>query len=158
MKAVNHAKVVIHSRPFSGRSPCWPGCSSRRVRLPAGTIRERGPLARQIRQPVALVVVNGGKTLLVANRRSGSISVIDTASRRVVAEQNVGRGLAGLAVLPDGSHLLAVDQAANDLLLLAYHDRSIRWSIGERSVPTPSDSSSRPTACRASWPRSGRAG
>ncbi len=96
------------------------------------------PLARQIRQPVALVVIDGGKTLLVAHRRSGSVSVIDAAARRVVAEQNVGRGLSGLAALPDGRYLLAVDQAANDLLLLDYHDGSIcvadRRSVGPDPV------------------------
>src|SRR5262249_47596450 len=63
---------------------------------------------------------------LVANRRSGSISVIDAATRQVVTESDVGRGLADLAVLPDGRHLLAVDQAASGLLLLHYHDRPIR--------------------------------
>src|SRR5690348_6880412 len=68
---------------------------------------------RRPRQPVALAFVNGGKTLIVANRRSGSLSVIDVASRRVVAEHDLGRGLADLVALPDGRHLLAVDQAAN---------------------------------------------
>jgi YVTN family beta-propeller protein len=85
-----------------------------------------GPLARRVRQPVALACADGGRTILVANRRSGSLSVIDAASRRVVAEHDVGRGLADLAVLPDGRHLLAVDQAANELLLIDYRDRSIR--------------------------------
>ena len=81
---------------------------------------------RRLRQPVALVCADGGKTVLVANRRSGSLSVIDTAARRVVAEHDVGRGLADLALLPDGRHLLAVDQAANELLLIDYRDRSIQ--------------------------------
>ena len=57
-------------------------------------------------------MIDSGKTLLVANRRSGSLSVIDAAARKVVAEYDVGRGLADLAALPGGRHLLAVDQAA----------------------------------------------
>jgi YVTN family beta-propeller protein len=81
---------------------------------------------RRFRQPVALAIVDGGKTLLAANRRSGSLSVIDTASRQVVAELNAGRGLADLAVLPDGRHLLAVDRESSELILMACRDRSPR--------------------------------
>jgi YVTN family beta-propeller protein len=82
--------------------------------------------ARRIRQPVALAVVDDGRTLLAANGRSGSLSVVDIASRKVVAEPAVGRGLADLGVLPDGRHLLAVDRAAGELLLIEYRNRSAR--------------------------------
>lgn len=104
--------------------------------------RCEGPIAtslpaRRVRQPVALACADGGKTILAANRRSGSISVIDAASRCVVAEHDVGRGLAGLATLPDGRHLLAVDQAANDLLLLSYQDPSIQILERRRVGPDP---------------------
>jgi len=96
-----------------------------------------GPLARQPRQPVALVCADGGKTVLVANRRSGSLSIIDAASRRVVAEHEIGRGLADLAVLPDGRHLLAVDQVASELLLINYRDRSIEVVDRVKLSPDP---------------------
>ena len=56
-----------------------------------------GPVERLGRQPVALVCAEGGKTVFVANRRSGSLTVIDAATRKVVAESQVGRGLAHLA-------------------------------------------------------------
>ena len=62
-------------------------------------------LAKRPRQPAALAVTDGGKTLLVANRRSGSLSVIDTERKAVVAEHYcrpgfVGhRGLAGRSSL-----------------------------------------------------------
>ena len=79
-----------------------------------------------MRQPVALVCADGGKTVLVANRRTGSLSVIDTATRQVVAEHDVGRGLADLAMLKGGRRLLAVDETSNELLLIDYHDRAIR--------------------------------
>jgi YVTN family beta-propeller protein len=92
---------------------------------------------RRLRQPVALAVVDGGRTLLAANRRSGSLSVIDTAARRVVAEHDIGRGLSDLAVLPDGRHLLAVDRVAGELILMDYRDRSPRV-IGRTAVaPDP---------------------
>ena len=82
--------------------------------------------SRRARQPVALTIANGGKTVLVANRRTGSVSVIDTASRRVVAEHDVGTSLADLVTTPDGRHLLAVDQTANELLLLSHNRTSIQ--------------------------------
>ena len=83
------------------------------------------PVAR-IRQPIAIVPLPGGKAVLVANGRSGSISVIDAASRRVVAEHDLGGGLADLALLAGGPWLLALDRRANELLLIEYQGPSIR--------------------------------
>src|SRR5262245_31044159 len=70
------------------------------------------------RRPVALAVADGGKWLFVANQRSGSVSVIDTAARRVTAEVAVGRRLSDLAATPDGTALLATDEEAGQLVLL----------------------------------------
>ncbi len=92
---------------------------------------------RRLRQPVALVLIDGGKTLLAANRRSGSVSVVDTTARRVIAECTVGRGLADLSALPGGRHLLVVDQAASELLLLTYRDRLIARAGGLKVAPDP---------------------
>jgi len=39
---------------------------------------------------VALVLADGGQRLFVANQRSGSISAIDTTTRRLTSETNVG--------------------------------------------------------------------
>ena len=36
----------------------------------------------RMRQPVALAVTDGGKTLFVANRRSGSVSVVDATDAK----------------------------------------------------------------------------
>jgi YVTN family beta-propeller protein len=95
------------------------------------------PVAKRMRQPVALAVADGGKNLFVANRRSGSLSVIDTTTRRVVAEYDVGRGLADLAILAGSQNLLAVDQAANELLLLDGRDRSVRVVDRIKVSPDP---------------------
>ena len=46
--------------------------------------------AEQLRRPVSMVVVDGGRTLLTANQRSGTISVIDTKSEQVVGEKELG--------------------------------------------------------------------
>jgi YVTN family beta-propeller protein len=82
--------------------------------------------APRVRRPVAIACADGGKTVLVANRRSGSLSVIDASTRRVVAEHEVGRGLADLALLKGGRRLLAVDGISNELLLIDYRDRGVR--------------------------------
>jgi YVTN family beta-propeller protein len=83
-------------------------------------------LAPRVRQPVALACADAGKTVLVANRRSGSLSVIDAAARKVVAEHDVGRGLADLALVKGGRRLLAADETSNELLLIDYRDRMVR--------------------------------
>ncbi len=74
-------------------------------------------LATRARGPVALRFSPDGTWLFAANSRSGTLSVIDPVSQRVVAELEVGRGLADLGSLPDG-RLLAVDREADSLLLL----------------------------------------
>jgi YVTN family beta-propeller protein len=89
--------------------------------------RRTGPVAARIRQPVALALVDNGKSLLVANRRSGTISLIDLhAPKPAVREWKIGRGLNDLAALPDGRHLLAVDEEDDELILLRYHDGSVQ--------------------------------
>jgi len=111
----------------------------------------------RLRQPVALVCADGGKTLVVANRRSGSVSVVDTAARRIATECEIGRGLAALALLPDNRNLLGVDPVANELLLLSYRDRSIQRIDQLKVAPDPikvvvsSDGSSCTVASR--WSR-----
>ena len=77
-----------------------------------------GELESKLRRPVALASSSDGSRLLVANRDSGSISVVDLAGKRVAAEYVVGRRLADLIAIPDTNHLLATDEAAHELLLL----------------------------------------
>ncbi len=84
------------------------------------------PLPRWSRRPVALAIVDQGRTLLVANSRSGSLSIVDLATRRVVDEPRIGRGLAHLAPLGDGRHLLAVDRAGDEVVLIDVRERSSR--------------------------------
>jgi cytochrome c peroxidase len=83
-------------------------------------------LSKRPRQPVALTVIDGGKTLIVANRRSGSVSLIDAAKRCVEAEYDIGRGLSDLVALPDNAHLLVLDQVDDEVVLIG-HD-------GERAL------------------------
>src|SRR5579871_2584668 len=55
-----------------------------------------------LRRPVALVAADEGKYLFVANRRAGSVSLIDVEQRRVIGETTVGRTLADLTDAGEG--------------------------------------------------------
>jgi YVTN family beta-propeller protein len=90
------------------------------------------------RRPVALAVSPDGSRLFVANRRSGSLSVVDLKSGRVVSEQDVGKGLAALALLPDG-RVLAVDRDGNGLIVLKVGDSGLAI---ESRVPVADDPAS----------------
>jgi YVTN family beta-propeller protein len=70
-------------------------------------------------RPVALALADNDRWLLVANQRAGSVTVIDTAARKITAEFPVSRKLADLALTPDGRHVLAVDEEANQLIVLS---------------------------------------
>lgn len=72
-----------------------------------------------LREPVALVLGDDGQWLYTANRRSGSVSVLDCRAQRVVAEVPVGRKLSDLVGTPDGRHLLAADEEGGELLVLS---------------------------------------
>src|SRR5438128_1068829 len=89
-------------------------------------IPEKAAAGARMRHPVALAQTKDGKWLFVANQRSGTISVIDTAAMRPVAECAVGRKLAGLAIMPDDTGLIAVDEEAAELIVLDRHDSTLR--------------------------------
>jgi YVTN family beta-propeller protein len=90
-----------------------------------------------LRRPVALVLGDQGQWLYVANQRSGSLAVIDTAARKVVAEVSAGARLADLAGTPDGRHLLAVDEAAHELVLLRCRGSALDVVDRLQVSPTP---------------------
>jgi len=83
-------------------------------------------MAVALRRPVALALSSDGDCLLVANRDSGSISVVSLTTKEVVAEQQIGRRLSDLVPLPGTSRLLATDEAAHELLLLETVGNEIR--------------------------------
>jgi len=70
-----------------------------------------------LRRPVALVVTDGGRMVLAANRRSGTLSCIDATTLEVRAEAALGESLSDLAELPGGG-LLALEDRTHQLLLL----------------------------------------
>jgi cytochrome c peroxidase len=93
----------------------------------------------RVRQPVALGLSADGSRLCVANGKAGSLSVIDTKAARVVAEQVVGQALVDLALLAGagGHQLLAVDQAADTVLLLEDHEGAFRVVTRQSVAPDP---------------------
>ena len=72
----------------------------------------------RLRHPVAAVFLADGNTLCVANRRAGSVSLLDLSAGRVRDEWMVGERLGDLAPLPDRRHLLAVDEQHHELMAL----------------------------------------
>src|SRR5215469_12328155 len=71
---------------------------------------EKTPETR-LRRPIAVVPADAGRRLFVANRRAGSLSVLDAERGRVSAEVVIGQQLADLADAGD-DRLLAVEEAA----------------------------------------------
>lgn len=83
----------------------------------------KGPAAEmRHRRPASLAF--SGDRLIVANRASGSVSVVDVASRRVTNEVLISRRLSSLIALPSSTQasascLLATDEATHELLVLS---------------------------------------
>jgi DNA-binding beta-propeller fold protein YncE len=75
------------------------------------------PLPKQLRRPIALSFDSSGQWLYVANRDSGSISVL-TSAGKVVGETKVGEQLADLVPVPKTDFFLAVDEKKHELLVL----------------------------------------
>lgn len=72
-----------------------------------------------LRRPVAIAPSIDGQWLYVANRESGTLSVIDLKTRAVAAEHKLGQHLSDLVAVPNSRRLLVIDEAAHELLLLA---------------------------------------
>lgn len=94
---------------------------------PPAAVRGDEPSAASVlRRPAALALCDGDRWLLVAGRRSGTVGTLDTGARRVVAETPIGRQLSDLIALTDDRWLLAADEAAHEVLLLARENAQVR--------------------------------
>jgi len=69
-----------------------------------------------LRHPVG--IVTRGETLYVANGRSGTISIVQSSTGRVISETAVAGRLSDLAGAPNEAEILAVDPQRSELLLL----------------------------------------
>lgn len=88
------------------------------------------------RQPIALALA--GERLFVANRHSGTVSIIDPEAGRVLAELAVGDHLSDLAASKDGRRLFVTDDRRDQLVMLQQTGSSFevvqRLSIGGAPV------------------------
>jgi YVTN family beta-propeller protein len=118
---------------------------------------ESNALKTLIRQPVALAFANSGRLILTANRRSGTVSVLDTDTLRPVQEIAVGRGLSCLAVSPREAWILACDEPAGDLVFLRSQggrfDVVQRLPIGASPVSVHVDETESRCTVACLWPR-----
>ena len=101
--------------------------------LPA--IGAAADVATAVRRPVGLIPSADGTRLFVANRDSGTISVVDLAGREVAAEHAIGKRLSAIVALPNSTRLLVTDEAAHELVLLDTKDDSL--SVVERLPVSP---------------------
>ncbi|REJ87663.1 MAG: hypothetical protein DWQ34_13610 [Planctomycetota bacterium] len=86
----------------------------------------------QFRRPVAACALDK-ELIVVANSRSGSVSVVDTETWSVTVERQIGERLSDVAALPDGRHVLATDEQEHAVLLLGVEAGKI-WEIGRVPV------------------------
>lgn len=94
------------------------------------------PLAR-VRRPVQALLVDGGRTLLVVNQQSGSVSSVDVASRRVVGETDVGGRLEHAAIDPASGLIVLVDSSGHQLLACRHDHGRLRMIDRIRVGPSP---------------------
>lgn len=90
----------------------------------------------RLRAPIALALADDGKLLLAANQRSGTVSLVDLATRHVVGETSIGKQLSDLVSLPGHQDsFLCTDSESHELCLLARHGHEI--SIVDRLRVSP---------------------
>jgi DNA-binding beta-propeller fold protein YncE len=79
----------------------------------AGDVREQS----QFRRPVSAAVLSDGR-LAVANRDSGSLSLIDAIDWSVVAEEPLGRRLSDVAAVPQSNAVIVLDEEAGEAVVV----------------------------------------
>ena len=113
----------------------------------------------KLRDPVAIAIADDGKLLLVANRRTGSVSVVDPKAARAITEVPVGKSLSDLVTLngPNADFFLASDWTSHQLHLLSFRDRKLRVVDSLAVAPFPAticvDSSGKQCFVASQWSR-----
>lgn len=88
--------------------------------LPAGAALMQNA---QWRHPIVIVATSDA--LIVANQRSGTLSMLDPVTIGITQELKLGRQLSDLVALPNGD-LLACDQSSGELIRLNRNGASLR--------------------------------
>jgi YVTN family beta-propeller protein len=87
--------------------------------VPSSAECDESKLRLQHRRPSAAVLLDGGRKLCVANRRSGTMSLIDVA-KRSVSEKQIGQQLSDVAAVPERDELLVTDFAGGTLIVVKH--------------------------------------
>ena len=88
----------------------------------------------RLRHPVALEVVDQGRQLLVCNRRSGSLSLVDLGIGAVVSECDVADQLSDMAYTAQRNLIVVLDEQNSELRTLRKIGLEFQ-SLGRVSVP-----------------------
>lgn len=84
----------------------------------AGRPDGSGPGTHPDRSPIALALSADGSRLLTANQTSGTVSLVDTAAGKVLAEVPTGEKPAGVAFAPNGRRAVVTHRHGYDLAVL----------------------------------------
>src|SRR5262249_81492 len=110
-----------------------------------------------LRRPVALLLADDDKRLLIANRDAGTITILDTQTRKALAEVKVGRRLGDMTGNRRGDGVLVVDEDAGELVVLKRTGDSLnetrRLSIGITPVSVQFSADARIATVACLWPR-----
>ena len=93
------------------------------------------PTSATLRRPVALATAEEGKWLLVGNRDAGSVSILETQSRKILAESTLAKRLTDMIALDKGSRLLVLDETENEVRL--WLRKETAWTGGARMKVSP---------------------
>ncbi|HTN73985.1 MAG TPA: cytochrome c peroxidase [Pirellulaceae bacterium] len=85
------------------------------------------------RQPFAAAWL--GEQCVVANRRSGSLTIVDVAQNKVGVEVDVAKQLSDLIALPKQRLLLATDEARHQLLAIT--EQQGDWQVSTKLAVSP---------------------
>lgn len=81
---------------------------------------------KKLRRPVGLELAGDENSLLVANQRSGTISVVDLTRQQVISELKVAKNLSDFCKLPGQNRYLATDQHQHELLILSLDSQRLK--------------------------------
>jgi YVTN family beta-propeller protein len=87
--------------------------------LPSSAESDESKLRLQHRRPAAAVLFEDGRTLCVANRRSGTMTLIDVATR-MVSEKQIGQQLSDVATVPGRDEVLVTDFAGGVVIVVKH--------------------------------------
>jgi len=113
------------------------------------------------RKPIAAALAADGHYLVIANRRSGTISLIDTAELKVVGEFPASDRLSALAAADDDRRFAAVDDKRSELILLRLVETEhaprvevvARFAVADDPVGVALSSDGRLAAVASRWSR-----